>query len=284
MTDQNTQKPSVAPQPTSQDISKPTINDNTSALKTKVDTSKAGVKKQEPCPRKDTGLQFVKSNTTGWKTSGDGFSITEYNPPKLKPKAGKNGGPAVGAPNTATPYQDIRCGNLLEKNIDFKCSLVSDIKLKSCMFQFEATIQNYIDEQMKIALSYISGLFPSADYFIKMANTICKVFNEFQRVMCVIQQVIECIMSTIQFITGLISWALSLPMTFLSQLMTCVTSFLGGITGSLSDLMKGLASVSTAVLDCKSVECAAVSSVFDIGDTAAGAGSDFAQIDDIWNK
>ena len=282
MAEQTNQTPSVAAQPTPQEINKPTINDNTKVLSTKVETAKSKVTKPEPCPKKDSSLQFGKSNSTGWKTSGDGFSIVEYNPPKVKKKAGINGTAAVGTPNTATPYKDIRCGNLLEKDIHFKCSLVSSIKLQSCLFKFEATLQNFMDEQLKIVLSYVSSLIPGLDYILKMANTICKVLNEFQRVMCIIQQVIECIMSTIQFITGLISWALSLPMTFLSQLMTCISNFLGDITGGLSSLTGILGFASSAILDCKSVECVKVNNIYDIGDTASESGSDFAKIDDIW--
>ena len=284
MAEENPQN-NVQPQPTSSDFKSITGNtkftDNTDALKKKVDSTK--ITKQEPCPKKDNSLQW-ESKSKGMKTSGDGFSLTEYNPPKLTKKSGPNGGPAVGTPTTNTPYRDIRCGNLLDKPIEFKCSLVSNIKLQSCIFQFEAQIENYIDEQLKIAWSYISSLFPSADYIIKMANTLCRVLNEFQRVMCLIQQIMECILSTIEFITGLISWALSLPMQFLAQLISCITSFLGGITGGMSGLMAALEMAVSSIFECKSIECKSVSSVYDIGDTASASGSDFSKIDDIWSE
>lgn len=271
-------KPSVSPQPTSTSFTTVTNNtkftDNSANLQKKVDSTK--IQEQNPCPKSDNSIQWGESKSTGITWSGAGFSLTEYNPPKLTKKSGPNGGPAKGTPTTPTPYRDIRCGNLLDKPIEFKCSLVSNIKLKSCLFQFEAQIQNYIDEQLKIAWSYIQSLFPSVDYFIKLANTICRVLNEFQRVMCIIQQIMECILSTIQFITQLVSWALSLPMQFLSSLMQCITGFLSGITGGMTGLVDALGMAFSSIFQCEGFECKSVSSVYDIGDTASGLGSSFS--------
>jgi len=252
-------------------------NDNTSALKTKVNNTK--VTKQDPCPKSDSFLQFEGGTSKGMEVSGDGFSLKEYNPPKLSKTAGANGGPAVGSPTTPTPYRDIRCGNLLDKNIDFKCSVVSTIKLDSCLFQFEATIQAYIERQMKLAWSYLLQMFPgNLDYLTKISKLICSIANEIQRIMCLIQQIMECILSTVQFITQLVNWALSLPMQFLSQLMSCITNFVNQIVGGLGDLTGALGMILTNIFGCEPFQCTAVSSVYDIGDTASGIGSDFSKV------
>lgn len=269
-------KPSVSPQPTSVDFTTVTKNtkftDNSSNLQKRVDSTT--IQQQNPCPKKDSSVQW-QSNSTGMKVSGDGFSLTEYNPPKLTKKAGVNGGPVAGTPTTPPAYRNVRCGNLLDKPIEFKCSLVSNIKLKSCLFQFEAQIENYIDEQLKVAWSYIQSLFPGLDYFIKLANTICRVLNEFQRVMCVIQQIMECILSTIQFVTQLVTWALSLPMQFLSQIIQCVNNFMGGITDGMSGLVGALGMAFNSIFQCQGFECKSVNSVYDIGDTSSQIISDF---------
>lgn len=272
---ENNRQPSVSTETKTPNFNSVSYTDNTSALKQKVDSTK--VTKSDPCPKKDQFLQFGGGKSKGIETSGDGFSLTEYNPPRLTKAAGPNGGPAVGTPTTPPAYRDIRCGNQLDKAIDFKCSVVSTIKLESCLFQFEATIQGYIERQMKLAWSYLLQMFPEGDYFTKIAKLVCAIANEIQRIMCIIQQVMECILSTIEFITQLTTWALSLPMQFLAQIMSCVTNFISQIVGGLGDMTAALEMVLSNIFGCESYTCPASTNVYDIGNTASGVGSNISK-------
>ena len=245
------------------------FTDSSSTLQSQVNNTQ--VTPVNACPDSSTSLQTDPSPTTGWQTSGDGFGITEYKPPKPTLKSGTNSTPAVGSPSTPPSYKNIRCGNQLNKEIKFKCSLVAGIKLDSCLFTFQKLIQNQLDMAYKLAWSWIQQMFPgNLDYITKIAKLVCAIANEIQMLLCLIQQVMQCILSTIQFVTQLVTWVLTLPMVFLSQIISCIASFMGLITGGLKNMILALASqVTSGVTGCNPFQCAPVSSVYDIGNTAS---------------
>ena len=114
-------------------------------------TSKAAGAKTEgdkSCPDSGITVQTKNKNTPpGW--TGDGFTIKEINPPRPTAKAGVNAVPAKGTPTTPTPHKDVRCGNLLDKPIIFKCSVFAQIKMDSCLFQLEKVFKAFIESQIK---------------------------------------------------------------------------------------------------------------------------------------
>jgi hypothetical protein len=276
MTDTSTTQPTVsAPtQPTSPDVTSvtgtTTVVDNTASLQQKINSTPA--KASNPCPNSNTSLQTENKPPKNIGFSGDGFGIVEYNSPKVAKTAGVNGGPVAGGPSTNPIYQDIRCGNLLNKQMDFKCSLVAQIKLQSCLFKFQAMFQAYAERAFKLSFSWLQSLLPSSDYAISLKNMICKIANMIQEIMCIIQQVQQCILSTIQYITNLITWVLSLGPALVAQLMSCITSFMSQILNGLSSLTKILGYI-FSLIGCQPYQCQAVTSIYDIGNTGSDISS-----------
>lgn len=277
MADTKNTKPTLPSQSSMPDSSSVTtivtFRDNTGKIKKQIAATPAQA--ANPCPPNATSFLQLQGNgkSQGLEFSGDGFSLVETKPPVPPKNAGKNAVPVVGGPSTNPIYRNIRCGNLLDKTITFKCSLVAGIRLNSCLMKFQLVLQAYQERVLKLAFSWLKTLLPSGDFFEKLAKQICTVANMVQEVVCLIQQVMQCILSTIQFITQLISWVLSLGPALVAQLMACVTNFLSQITNSLSSLTGILAYVLGDVLGCKPYECKQNASVFDITNTAYDLGN-----------
>jgi len=276
---QSTYSDTLKPQtsPSSQGVSGVAQNVNTNKTLTaaqnvqksiaKAQEGIVGVQPNKQC--KDSDFFTVTRTDAGANTSGEGFSLQTYTPPKA-PAATPHANPPKNTASTTTPERGMNCGTntgLANSRLTFECNFVAGIQLDTCVFKLKKQIDMYVSMAAELIWSKLQDLFPSGSHIKKFIENICKSFNTIYKMICMIQQIVQCIISTVTGIMSVITWALSVPAKFLAMIMQCITSFISSIFGAMGDLTSILKTV-LGVIGCSIDECKPVTSIYDIGDTA----------------